>query len=118
MVYAKRFSARPNVGLFAQCTPSTGVVVNGLNAWYTSDSSTLVRTGCIHRLVLYVAAERERGVATAAAELELIEQVDHLRLDEQVQHAAAANTEAVVVQRGEVGALLPFEMERVAIGEE
>ena len=32
VVYAKRVNALPNVGLFAQCIPSTGVVVNGLNA--------------------------------------------------------------------------------------
>src|SRR4029078_6432294 len=44
VVYAKRFNARPNVGLFAQCTPSTGVVVNGLNAWYNVGFVTFVRT--------------------------------------------------------------------------
>src|SRR6185436_17351377 len=67
---------------------------------------------------LYVAAERKRGVTAAAAQLELIEQVDHLRLDEEVQHSAAAKTEAVVVKRREIGALLPFETEGIAIGEE
>src|SRR5262245_31121173 len=44
VVYAKRFSAKPNVGLFAQWTPSTGVVVNGLNDWYNVGLVTFVRT--------------------------------------------------------------------------
>ena len=74
-----------------------------------------VRTAGVHRLVLHVATERKHRVAATAAELELIEQVDHLRLDEDVQRAAAANPEAVVVERGEVGALLPFEAERIAL---
>jgi hypothetical protein len=30
VVYANLFTAFPNVGLFAQCVPSTGGVVNGL----------------------------------------------------------------------------------------
>ena len=33
VVYANRLSALPKLGPFAQCTPSTGAVVNGLNGW-------------------------------------------------------------------------------------
>src|SRR6185436_5096244 len=43
-VYANRLSGVPNAGPFAQFTPSTGVVVNGLNVAYSVGFETLVRT--------------------------------------------------------------------------